>query len=367
MKTTALVYSENEFGRIDGKVANGLVRFSELYNIVGVIDSSKVGLDAGEYLDGIKTGIPIFRDLGDAIAALGYIPECFIYGIAPLAKFIDKTQRAIIVSAIEKGMNIVNGLPEFFTDDDEFVQKALEYKINIHDVRKPPLRKDLHCFSGRISKIKTPVIVLAGTDCAVGKRTTTVCLVNALRDKGLNAVFIATGQTSILQGSKYGIALDVLTSGFATGEVENAIVDADEIENPDIIIVEGQGALSHPAFTSSSAILRGAMPAAIIMQHPPKRINHCDYPDIPMPTLTSEIKLVEIFSKSKVIAITLNHEDMSDNEIEETIDIYEKTFKLPTTDVLKFGCEKLVDKLYDIFPELLHRKCNLYDVPQIRN
>ena len=348
----ALVYSENEFGKIDGKVANGLARHSEKYEILGVIDSSKAGLDAGEYLDGIKNGIQVYSTIDDAIENLNYIPEYFIYGIAPLASFLDKKQREIIFAAMKKGMNIVNGLPEFFTEDEEFMQKAREYNVRINDIRKPPKRKDLHIFSGRINEVKTPVITVLGTDCAVGKRTTAVNLVDALKEVGLNAVFIATGQTGLIQGSKYGAALDVLTSGFATGEVENAIINACEIENPDIIVVEGQGALSHPAFTSSSAIIRGAMPDAIILQHPPKRINHCDYPNIPMPTLESEIELLEVFSKSKVIAITLNHEDMSDDEVKNTIVEYEYKYELPTTDVLKHGSDKIVQTLFELFPEL---------------
>ncbi len=352
MKKKALVYSENEFGQLDGKVANGLARHSEKYDILGIIDSTKAGLDAGEYLDGERTGIPVFRNIDDAINKLNLVPEYFIYGIAPLASFLDEDQKNIIFSAMKKGMNIVNGLPEFFTDNEEYRQKASEYGVRIYDIRKPPPRKELHIFSGKINKVKIPVITVFGTDCAVGKRTTTVNLVDALRKEGLKAAFIATGQTGILQGSKYGIAIDVLTSGFATGEVENAILDAYEKEQPDIIVVEGQGALSHPAFTSSSAILRGAMPNAIILQHPPKRKNHCDYSNIPMPTLESEIELIEVFSKAKVIAITINHEDMTEEELETTIAEYEYKYELPTTDVLKHGCDKLVKELFVAFPEL---------------
>ena len=88
----ALVYSENEFGKIDGKVANGLARHSEKYNILGIIDSTKAGLDAGEYLDGKKNGIPVFSSIDDAIDKLSYVPEYFIYGIAPLASFLDKNR-----------------------------------------------------------------------------------------------------------------------------------------------------------------------------------------------------------------------------------------------------------------------------------
>lgn len=356
MKVTALVYSENELGQIDGKVANGLVRHSGKYTIVGVVDSSKNGLDAGEYLDGVKNGIPVFSSLDDAIGSLETIPDCFIYGIAPLESFLNKEQRKVIIQAMKMGMDIINGLPEFFSEDKEFIKNASKYGIRINDIRKPPARKDLHIYSGRIRYVKTPIITVFGTDCAVGKRTTAVKLVESLTLLGVNAVFISTGQTGLLQGSKYGIAIDVLSSGFSTGEVENAILQALENENPDIIVVEGQGALSHPAFTSSCAIARGALPHAFILQHPPKRINHCDYPDIPMPTLESEIDLIESFSKSRVIAITLNHEDMTDEEVDETIIEYETKHMLPTTDVLKHGCEKLISHLFKLFPKLSQKR-----------
>lgn len=366
MKVNAIVYSENEFGKIDGKVANGLARYSGKYRILGIIDSTKADLDAGEYLDGIKNGIPVFRNMDAAIGSLKFVPDYFIYGIAPLASFLDKEQREIIFSAMKMGMNIVNGLPEFFTEDEEFVQKAKQFGVRIYDIRKSPMRKDLHNFTGRISHVKCPVITIAGTDCAVGKRTTSVKLVEALRKAGLKAAFIATGQTGILQGAAYGVAVDVLSSGFATGEVENAVVNAYETENPDIIVVEGQGALSHPAYTSSSAILRGALPDAIIIQHPPKRINHCDFPLIPMPTLKSEIKLLEAFAKSRVIAVTINHEDMTDDEVEKIILEYEFTYELPTTDVLKYGCHKIIDELFILFPALQQRSKLIWQPQEYR-
>ena len=353
MKKKALVYGEGQLGELDGKVANGLVRHSGEYEIIGVIDSTKTGMDAGEFLDGVKNGIPVFRDIEDALENLDYIPEYFIYGIAPLASYLSKEQREVIFTAMKKRMNIINGLPEFFTEDEAFMQKAREYGVHIHDIRKPPPRKDLHLFRGDIFNVKTPIITVLGTDCAVGKRTSATNLVEALRRRGLKTAFVATGQTGLLQGAKYGIAVDVLSSGFQTGEVENEIIKADETEHPDIIVVEGQGALSHPAFTSSTAIVRGSRPKAIILQHPPKRENSCDFPGIPMPTPESEIELIEIISGAKVIAITINHENMTDSEVEDTVAEYESKLGLPTMDVLKHGCEKIVKRLFEEFPELL--------------
>ncbi|WP_350284426.1 DUF1611 domain-containing protein [uncultured Croceitalea sp.] len=352
MKAKALVYCENEFGRIDGKVANGLIRQSETYDIVGVIDSSKAGQDAGEYLDGVKNAIPIFESIALALEELNAIPEYFIYGIAPLTAFLSDEQREVIFSAMKSGMNIVNGLPEFLSENTQFARMARNYGITILDVRKPPKRENLHNFSGRIQEVKVPIITVMGTDCAVGKRTTSLVLVEALRNVGINAVFVTTGQTGLLQGSKYGVAIDVLTSGFATGEVENAILNAYNQEGPDIIVVEGQGALSHPAFTSSSAIIRGAMPDAIIIQHSPKRKSYCDYPRIPLLDLADEIEMIEVFSKSKVIAITINPENMTQEELNQIINQYESEYDLPVSDVLLHGCDKLIKELIKTFPEL---------------
>ncbi|MHC1605119.1 MAG: DUF1611 domain-containing protein, partial [Candidatus Methanofastidiosia archaeon] len=132
MKAKAIIYCEKEFGKMDGKTANGLVRHSEKYEIAGVIDSTKAGMDAGEYLDGVKNGIPIFHDFDDAIERLKEIPNYFIYGIAPLEAFLKEEQRRILLKAMEKGMNIVNGLHEFFTDDEEFTQKAEECGVKIY-------------------------------------------------------------------------------------------------------------------------------------------------------------------------------------------------------------------------------------------
>lgn len=352
LKKTALVYCQNEFGLVDGKTAAGLVRHSELYRIVGVIDSSLAGRDAGEELGDQKNNIPIFANLEEALSNLVEVPNCYIYGKAPLDTYIPQEERGLILEAMKKGMDIINGLHQFFSEDREFVQMAIKCGIQIKDIRKPPKLKDSHVFTGQISKVDIPVIAVLGTDCACGKMTTAVELNKALNHLGIKSILIATGQTSLMQGAKYGASMDALISQFAIGEIENAVIQAFENEHPDIILVEGQSAVSHPAFMSSIGILKGTMPDGVILQHPPARRFRCDFPDLAMPTVESEIRLIEAISASQVIAIALSHENLSEKEMPRIIKDYETRFRLPTTDVLNYGCQKLVQMLGDRFPKL---------------
>jgi len=317
-----------------------------------VIDSSLAGKDAGEALGDKKSNIPIFATLDESLSILLEVPDCYIYGKAPLDACLSTEERFLILEAMGKGMNIINGLHQFFSEDQEFAQMAVQCNIQIKDIRKPPTLKDSHVFTGQISKVDIPVIAILGTDCACGKMTTAVELNKALNNLGLKSIMIATGQTSLMQGAKYGASMDALVSQFVIGELENAVVQAFEHENPDIILVEGQSAVSHPAFMSSIGILKGSVPDGIILQHPPARKFRCDFPDLVMPTVESEIQLIEAISQSQVIAIALSHENLPDEEIPKIIQDYEDRFRLPTTDVLNYGCQKLVQALGDRFPKL---------------
>ena len=354
-KKTALIYCENQFGLVDGKTAAALVRHSEIYTIVGVIDRSQTGRDAGEALGEEKRGIPIFTDLDDALRKLSNTPDFYIYGKAPLETYIPNNERLMILEAMEKGMDIVSGLHQFFSEDSEFVKAAVLNGIQINDIRKSPPLKDLHLFTGQISEVNVPVIAVLGTDCACGKMTTAVELNKTLNSLGIKSVLVGTGQTSLMQGARYGVSTDALVSQFVVGEVENSVVQAFRNESPDIILVEGQSAVSHPAFMSSHGILKGSMPDGIILQHPPARKFRCDFPQLAMPSAESEIKLIEMIAKTKVMAITLSHEDMDDLGILKVIEDYEKNLHLPTTDVLNYGCQKLVQALSKNFPELNHK------------
>jgi len=348
----AIVYCENNFSKMDGKTANGLVRCSQIYRIVSVIDSHMAGMDTGQVLDGKNNGIPIHANLDQALNEQIEAPQYFIYGMAPLSGFLAEHERHIIFQAMEYGMDIIIGLHEFLTDDESFVAKAKECNVNIVDIRKPKEKKDLTVFTGKIFDVKCPKIAILGTDSAIGKRTTATVLTQALNEAGIKAVMIATGQTGLIQGERFGVALDAIPGQFISGEMEAAVVKAYEIAKPDVIIIEGQGAISHPAYISSCYIVRGSRPDAIILQHVPGRKMLGDYPQLPMPTIESEINLVETFSSSKVIGITINPENMTQEEVEHSIEKYESQFSVASTDVLTRGCASLIKKIISTFPKL---------------
>lgn len=350
--TTAVVYCEGQFGEQDGKTANGLVRHSERYEVLSVIDSRQAGEDAGDFLDGSPNGIPVLADLAQSIAHAGYVPDYLICGVAPADGLLSSAQRVVLLDGISRGMHIINGLHEFLNDDAEFVAASLLAGVTITDIRRPKEKKDLHLFSGRIFDVTCPRIAVLGTDGAIGKRTTATLLVQALNARGIKAVLVGTGQTTIIQGGMYGVALDALVPQFCSGEVEDQVVAAFEGENPEVIVVEGQGALSHPAYLTSAHILRGSRPAGVIVQHAPKRVMLGDFPMVPMPTAASEIALIEAFADTKVIGVTLNHELMTDEEISLAIDDHEFALGLPVTDPLTRPLDRLVDMVLLAFPAL---------------
>lgn len=350
--STAIVFCEANFGAIDGKTANGLVRHSEKYRILSVIDSRLAGQDAGNVLDGKPNAIPIHRSLADAVADADGLPDYFIYGMAPATGRLSTSERGIVLEAIGLGINIVNGLHEFLNDDAEFVAASRKMNVDMLDVRRPDTQRALHTFSGQIARVTCPRIAVLGTDCAIGKRTTATVLSRALTGIGLKVVMIGTGQTGLIQGARYGIALDAVPSQFCAGELEAKIVEAFDNEHPDVIIIEGQGALSHPAYSTSSFILRGSRPHAVILQHAPARAHRCDFERMSMPLPASEINLIQTFADTRVIGLTINHENMDDTELSIAIARYERELGIPVTDALARPTDRLADMVLAAFPEL---------------
>ncbi len=339
---SALVYCEGAFNTPNGKTAHGLVRFTERYKVLGVIDSRYAGLDAGEVLDGKPAKILIFDSLGSAIQAMGK-PDYFVIGLAPDGGRLPVEAWKIIFEAANAGINIDSGLHDFLTSNTKLMKVAREKKITVRDIRKTPERDALHFFTGKIEEVDCLKLAVLGTDSAIGKRTTAWIIVHGLRKFGLKTELVGTGQTAWMQGAKYSFIMDSLINDFVSGEIEHAVHEAWKRERPDAIIIEGQGSLMNPAYPGGYEILAAGRPNYVILQHAPRRFEYDGFPGYPLHPLKKQIEAIEIISGIKVAAITLNHEKMEPSEIDRECDLVTAETGLSCIDVLHSGPERLVD------------------------
>ena len=340
MDGKAVVYCEGSFGNDYGKTAHGLVRHTERYEVVAVIDSTLAGRDAGDVIDGRANGIPVIASLNDLH---GGDVDYFVIGMATDGGTLPRDARAAVLEAIGRGLNVDCGLHEFLSDDDELSGAAREAGVRIRDVRKPRPRSALHFFSGEILDVKARRIAVLGTDCALGKRTTATLLVQALRDAGLKAELIGTGQTSWLQGVRYGFMLDSTVNDFVGGELEHAIVSADRNESPDVIVIEGQACLTHPAGSGGAEILSSGRPHGVILQHAPGRKTYSGYDNFPLAPPEQHIATMESLFGTRVIGVGINPDGLSADSIPQVIADHERRLGIPCCNPLRDGVSKLVD------------------------
>ena len=334
----AVVLAEGVFGTTYGKTANGLVRYTKRFRVVAVIDSTKAGSDAGTVLAGKEKGIPIVSTVEEGIQ-LG--ARTLVVGVATDGGYIPDEYRKFISDAIIKGLNIVSGLHEFISDDPEFSALAAKHGSYITDVRK--LFRDIKPpYTGQIKEVTALKIAVLGTDSAIGKRTTAVNLNNALKEKGVPTAMVGTGQTAWMQGFKHTVVVDSMINDFIPGGLESMTVEAWKEENPEIIFIEGQGSVLHPAYPGSFEIIGACRPEAIILQHAPKRKFFDGFPDIPIPDLQKYIDILELLSGHKVIAISLNREGMTEDEVREEIKQLESRFGIPVFDPLNLNIDAIM-------------------------
>jgi len=333
----AIVYCDGAFNTPNGKTAHGLVRFTERYDVLAVIDRRYAGQDAGEVLDGKSRDIPLVDSLEAALKGPGKGAKYFVIGIAPDGGRLSLPARETVKEAIGIGLNIDCGLHDFLTEDPVISTLAREKKIQIRDVRKPPERSELHFFTGRIEEVKALKIAMLGTDSAVGKRTSAWILVHALRKLDIKTELIGTGQTAWMQGAKYGVVMDSLINDFVSGEIEHAVVSAWDNEKPQVIVIEGQGSIMNPAYPGGFEILAAGRPDLIFLQHAPMREDYDGFPGYRLHPLPQQIAVLEMLSGKKVAAITLNHEEMKKTEIDSYCRAMSRTLGLPVYDPLFHG------------------------------
>ena len=344
----ALVYCEGAFATTQGKTAHGLVRRTERYRVVSVVDSHYSGKDAGIVLDGKRCGIPIHAHVESAFlesAVAGTPASHLVIGLAPDGGRLNPQARKDVKQAIRLGLHVDSGLHDFLSEDQEILELAKRHGVRIRDIRKPPPRNQLHFFSGKIEEVDCLKVALLGTDSAVGKRTTAWILVQALQSAGYKAQMIGTGQTAWLQGAQYSIILDSLINDFVAGEIEHAVWSAWKEERPDLIVIEGQGSLLNPAYPGGFEILAAGRPDVVVLQHAPARKEYDGFPGYSLHSLDKQVQVIEMISGKPVIAITLNHEGIAKSEIPAVCQSITRDTGLPVSDVLLDGADKIVKTL----------------------
>lgn len=339
----AVVYCDGAFNTPNGKTAHGLVRFTDRYKILAVIDQKHAGKDAGEVLDGRANGIPIYSSFDAAVGKIGEEAQYFVIGLAPDGGRLPTEALAVIESAINHVLNIDSGLHDFISNNGKLSALAEAKGVKIRDVRKTPDRDQLHSFTGEIEQVDALKLAVLGTDSAIGKRTTAWMIVHEMRKKGKKAEMIGTGQTAWMQGAKYSMVMDSCINDFVSGEIEHAVVSAYREENPDVIVIEGQGSLMNPAYPGGFEILAAGRPDYVILQHAPTRKEYDGFPGYRLHSLTEQINAIQVISGKKVVAITVNHEGLKPEEINEACTKITEEVNLPAYDVLAHGPQDLVD------------------------
>ena len=342
-QSTAIVFTDGMLDSANAKTCHGLLRGSERFKVVGVIDAKFAGRDAGEVMDGQVLGVPVFDSVasfleqGSGDAAYG------IVGVATHGGYLPAGLRDSIIQAIDKGLSIVNGLHSFLQDDPVVSEQAKAKGVELIDVRKPRPSSELQFWNGSIFKVKAPRIAVLGMDCALGKRTTCRFIMEMCQANGVKAEMIYTGQTGWMQGVSHGFIFDSTLNDFISGELERAIVACDQQENPALILLEGQSALRNPSGPCGSEFLLSGAAKGVILQHAPSRecYDGTEEMGCQIPAIETEIELIKLYG-SEVLAVSLNEENQTEEEMQKHQSELSERLGLPVVRPLKEGVDRLL-------------------------
>ncbi len=351
-KSNAIVITGGYLDTNSAKTAHGLIRGTERFNVMGIIDHKFAGRDAGEVLDKKPRNIPVYGSIAEAINASKQAVKYCVIGIATKGGVIPEVLRSMIKEALENNLSIVNGLHDYVSENEELAAIAKQRGLEIIDVRKPKKFKDLHFWSGKIVEVKCPKVAVLGTDCALGKRTTTRFLVETMRKAGYKAEMIYTGQTGWMQGAGYGFIFDSTLNDFISGEMEHAVWLCYQEQKPDIIFIEGQSSLRNPSGPAGSEWIVSAEARTVILQHNPARKQYKDMEFYPayLPSVKDEIKLIKMYG-GNTVAVTVNSAKLTEAEARQYAANYQQELGIPAVLPLEDGLEALIP----IFEELIKK------------
>jgi len=284
-KTEVILYAHYLVGTVRGKSVNGLLIHSRLFTVVGIIDKNAAGKDTEKICKGVNHSVPIFNDVASALNKSN--PKAIIFLIEPNISWIID-----IKCAAQYGLKLINTSFLFLKDEVEImavINKCCAEYIDLRDV------SHLQAYPNPdILKRKAKVVLVTGTDCGLGKRTAAYELTKQARREGINATMYATGQTGLMLGEK-GTVVDSLIVEFANGIISQHICNLDN-EGYDLIFVEGQSDIFHPANSAVSlALVHGANPDCLVIVHDNTRKKHKGFQeDSPLYSMHNLKRYIEV-------------------------------------------------------------------------
>ena len=332
-----LVLAEGNSGDAHyGKTMRGIVDYAP-DPVVAILDSMRAGESYRE--------VPI---VGSVEAALPLGPTVATVGVATQGGRFPPAWRALLKACIRAGLDVESGLHEFITEDTALVELAQRHGVELRDLRKPP--DDLSVPTGENLRVPAKIVLTVGSDCAIGKKTVAVELDRAARARRLRSVFVPTGQTGIAIAG-WGIAVDAVISDFLAGAAERLVVEG-AARGGELLWVEGQGSLAHPAYSGvTMGLMHGSAPHAYVLVHRAGATHVEGYPDHPLPTLRELIELHERASlrlrPARVAAVALHTGSLDEAAARAAIHAVEDETGLPTGDPVRFGAERLLDAVLD--------------------
>ena len=338
MSKRYLVLAEGKSGDPHyGKTMRGVIAYSPHPTVV-IVDSER----AGE----TYRGIPI---VGTVEEGLAYGPDTALVGVATQGGRFPPAWRELLKQAIRAGLHVENGLHEFLGDDAEMAALAHEHGVELRDLRKPP--PDLNVPTGENLSVPAKIALTVGSDCAIGKKTVAVELDRAARSRGLKSQFVPTGQTGIAIAG-WGIAVDAVVSDFLAGAAEWLVVEGAR-RGGELLFVEGQGSLVHPAYSGvTMGLLHGSAPHALVLCHKAGAEVVEGYPDHPLPSLPELVELHERASlplrRAKVACIALNTSELDEPVARAASSAAEAETGLPADDPVRFGGDRLLDAVLSV-------------------
>jgi uncharacterized NAD-dependent epimerase/dehydratase family protein len=303
----------------------------------------------GEYRHddcGLTLGLPRM----DFAAAHAAGARTLVLGIANAGGKLGEDLILDALTAMDAGLDVASGLHQRLSAEPRLAEAAARLGRKLHDVREP--RPDIPIGNGKRRAGKR--LLTVGTDCSVGKMYTTLCLVRALKARGVAADFCATGQTGILIAG-HGVPLDAVVADFISGAIEQ-ISPAHSGGGWDLI--EGQGSLYHPSFSGvSMGLLHGAQADALVLCHDPVRPHMRGLPHYALPGLAecleSNLCAGRVTNPNvEMVGIALNTSALPEDEAIALCARTEDEFGLPTSDPYRMGVETMIDRLLEVDAKL---------------